>query len=78
MKDGTHYIEGDLKKTESGWELERLELEDGSPIEVLSDQGWMVGRVEYTGEVYVFLNPLTDCYAPLAEGLKARIRVVLH
>lgn len=77
--DGVGILEGQLKRNQYGaWELYELELGSGSPVELLADDIWMPGTIEYNGRDYVFFDPEVGVYVTLNDGIRARIRVTFH
>jgi len=79
VKNLKHMIAGHIERNETGrFELHNLELTSGSAVEVHFREGWIAGHVEQEGHDYVFISEETQCFTALAEGMRARVQVVLH
>lgn len=68
-------IEGILKKNDIGrWEFNDYELTSGNTVEIMIDDTWIKGRIEYAhdSKEYVFLAGMKETIIGLRHGMRAR------
>jgi beta-lactamase class D len=79
MENLNRYVAGQIERNEIGrFELHEVELTSGSSVELRFREGWVAGHVEHDGQDYVFVSHEDQCFAALADGMEARVQVVLH